>query len=60
MRTALSIEYAPDVCVDKDGDGICAPMDACPDVDGVRTGERSTNGCPAPKEPEPPKAVQPD
>jgi OmpA-OmpF porin, OOP family len=46
MRAAFSIEYAPDVCVDKDGDGICAPMDACPDVDGVRTGERSTNGCP--------------
>lgn len=46
MRTTLSVEYAPDVCVDPDGDGICAPMDACPDVDGVRTGERSTNGCP--------------
>jgi OOP family OmpA-OmpF porin len=46
MRTTFSIEYAPDVCVDPDGDGICAPMDACPDVDGVRTGERSTNGCP--------------
>jgi len=46
MRTVLSVEYAPDICVDKDGDGICAPMDACPDVDGVRTGERSTNGCP--------------
>jgi hypothetical protein len=60
MRTALSLEYAPDVCVDKDGDGICAPMDACPDVDGVRTDERSTNGCPARKEQEPPKAVQPD
>src|SRR5205085_11627696 len=35
MRTVLSVEYAPDICVDKDGDGICAPMDACPDVGGV-------------------------
>ena len=46
MRATFSIEYAPDVCVDPDGDGICAPMDACPDVDGIRTGARSTNGCP--------------
>lgn len=46
MRTVFSIEYAPDVCVDKDGDGVCAPMDACPDVDGVRTSQRRTNGCP--------------
>ena len=46
MRVLLSIEFAPDVCVDPDGDGICNPFDACPDVDGVRTGERSTNGCP--------------
>jgi OmpA-OmpF porin, OOP family len=46
MRAVFSIEFAPDVCVDPDGDGICAPADACPDVDGVRTGRRSTNGCP--------------
>jgi hypothetical protein len=46
MRAVFSIEFAPDVCVDEDGDGVCAPMDACPGVDGVRTGERSTNGCP--------------
>lgn len=46
MRLALSLAFAPDVCVDPDGDGICAPADACPDVDGVRTGRRSTNGCP--------------
>ena len=46
MRVLLSVEYAPDVCVDKDGDGICANVDACPDVDGVKTGERRTNGCP--------------
>jgi hypothetical protein len=46
MRLVLSLAFAPDVCVDPDGDGICAPADACPDVDGVRTGRRSTNGCP--------------
>lgn len=47
MRVAVSIEFAPDVCIDTDGDGICASADACPDVDGVRTNRRSTNGCPA-------------
>ena len=47
LRVLFSVELAPDVCVDKDGDGICANVDACPEVDGVRTGERSTNGCPA-------------
>ena len=46
MRLLLSLAFAPDVCVDPDGDGICAPADACPDLDGVRTGRRSTNGCP--------------
>jgi len=52
MRVLLSAELAPDVCVDPDGDGICAPYDACPDVDGVRTHRRSTNGCPVPKPPD--------
>lgn len=47
MRVLAVFEYAPDVCVDKDGDGICAYEDACPDVDGVHTGDRRTNGCPA-------------
>lgn len=47
MRVLLTLEYAPDVCVDRDGDGICAYEDACPEVDGVRTGNRKTNGCPA-------------
>ncbi len=48
MRVIVAIEWAPDVCVDKDGDGICANDDACPDVDGVRTNNPRTNGCPAP------------
>ena len=47
MRVLASLEFAPDVCVDRDGDGICANEDACPEVDGVPTGDRKTNGCPA-------------
>jgi hypothetical protein len=46
MRVAFSVEFAPDACVDPDGDGICAPFDACPGVDGPRTNQRSSNGCP--------------
>jgi len=46
MRVTFAIEFAPDVCVDPDGDGICNPLDACPDVDGDRSAERSSNGCP--------------
>jgi len=46
MRVTFAIEFAPDVCVDPDGDGICNPLDACPDVDGDRSVERSRNGCP--------------
>ncbi len=47
MRVLAVFEYAPDVCVDKDGDGICAYEDACPEVAGVRTYDRKTSGCPA-------------
>lgn len=43
MRVVFSLEYAPDVCVDPDGDGICAAQDACPSVDGVP----ENHGCPA-------------
>jgi hypothetical protein len=43
MRVLLSLELTPDVCIDKDGDGICAEEDVCPDVDGVR----ENHGCPA-------------
>lgn len=66
FRVLASVEYAPDVCVDKDGDGICAKDDACPLVFGVRTGVRSTNGCPAAKPftqepiPEPTKEPPPE
>ena len=68
MRVLVSIEYAPHVCVDKDGDGICDNDDACPLVDGVRTNDPKTNGCPAkgdphegvsPTSPAPPASVSP-
>jgi hypothetical protein len=56
MRVLAVLEYAPDICVDKDGDGICAYEDACPEADGPRTDHRKTNGCPIPAAPEnPPK-----
>ena len=42
MRVTASIEWAPDVCVDPDGDSICDPVDACPDVAGLE----SADGCP--------------
>ncbi len=51
MRVLIALEWAPDPCVDKDGDGICANDDACPDVDGVRTNDPKTNGCPRPSPP---------
>lgn len=59
MRVVLSIEFAPDACVDPDGDGICSPKDACPEVDGVRTSDPKTNGCPPPVDPETPSDVPP-
>lgn len=46
LRVLALAEWTPDPCVDKDGDGICATEDACPMVDGVRTGDPRTNGCP--------------
>ncbi len=51
MRVVFSVELTPDVCVDKDGDGICVAEDACPNVDGVHTTDPKTNGCPPPVAP---------
>lgn len=48
MRVLAIFEYAPDVCVDKDGDGVCAHEDACPLAAGPRTRDRRTSGCPLP------------
>ena len=59
MRVLAVLEYAPDVCVDKDGDGICAYEDACPLADGPRTNSHKTNGCPPPLPPLPPPPEAP-
>lgn len=47
-RFLLRLAYAPvrESCRDSDGDGICDADDACPQVRGLRTGDRMTNGCP--------------
>ena len=39
---------------DRDGDGIIDDDDACPDVKGVATNDKKTNGCPPPAPPPPP------
>ena len=46
MRVMALFDYAPDYCIDKDGDSICVPDDACPTLDGPRTNDHHTNGCP--------------
>jgi outer membrane protein OmpA-like peptidoglycan-associated protein len=46
MRALVSFDYAPDFCVDADGDGICATEDACPNATGVPSTDPKTNGCP--------------
>lgn len=47
LRMLVVVDYAPDVCVDKDGDGICASEDACPELDGVPSADPKRHGCPA-------------
>ena len=55
VRLLASLEWFPDVekpverPTDRDGDGVLDVNDACPDVPGVRTASRKTNGCPAPR-----------
>jgi outer membrane protein OmpA-like peptidoglycan-associated protein len=46
MRALVSFDYAPDFCVDADGDGICATEDACPNATGTPSSDPKTNGCP--------------
>jgi outer membrane protein OmpA-like peptidoglycan-associated protein len=54
FRSLLSLAYTPPggvhapEPVDRDGDGILDPEDACPDVKGVPTADPRTNGCPPP------------
>jgi outer membrane protein OmpA-like peptidoglycan-associated protein len=53
FRGVLSVEWAPGVAVDRDGDGIDDGEDACPDTRGVRSADPAKNGCPPPEPPPP-------
>ncbi len=59
MRVLASIEVIPDLCVDKDGDGICKTRDACPEEAGPRSTDRRTNGCPVDPSVDKPLVVPP-
>ncbi len=48
LRAFLSAEWTPGHSEDSDGDGVPNTSDACPDVAGVHTDDRRTNGCPRP------------
>ncbi len=46
LRAFLGVEWTPGIADDRDNDGIKDAEDACPNVAGVRTNDRRTNGCP--------------
>lgn len=50
LRVVANLEFAPSAvkraASDRDRDGIDDTEDACPDLQGVRTDNRATNGCP--------------
>ncbi|AKT37490.1 OmpA family protein [Chondromyces crocatus] len=51
FRGVALLAYTPEVkppVVDRDGDGIADVDDACPDVKGVASEDRSKHGCPPP------------
>ena len=52
-RGLLSLEWAPEVVADRDGDGVADDVDACPDVPGVGNEDPTMNGCPPPPAPAP-------
>ena len=56
-RGVLSLEWAPEVVTDRDGDGVADNVDACPDVPGVGNEDPTMNGCPPPPAPAPPPPV---
>jgi OOP family OmpA-OmpF porin len=56
-RGVLSLEWAPEIVADRDGDGVPNDDDACPDVAGVATDDPATNGCPPPPPPPAPTPV---
>jgi outer membrane protein OmpA-like peptidoglycan-associated protein len=52
FRGLALVEYAPEIILDSDGDGIPDKQDACPTVKGVPNDDPSKHGCPpeAPKD----------
>ena len=51
LRTVLSVEWAPGIDEDADGDHVVGRDDACPTVAGARSRNPRTNGCPLPGAP---------
>jgi outer membrane protein OmpA-like peptidoglycan-associated protein len=49
FRAVASIEWAPayDGNADRDGDGVADADDACPNTAGVKSSDRTKNGCPS-------------
>ena len=50
-RVLANLEFMPradkkETCDDRDADGVCDKEDSCPDVQGARTSNPATNGCP--------------
>lgn len=46
LRGVFSITYTPEVQRDRDKDGIADADDACPDVSGVASEDKTKHGCP--------------
>ncbi len=46
VRVLASVEWAPSVDEDRDGDGVFDRDDACPDIPGPRSADPRENGCP--------------
>jgi len=53
LRAMASAEWTPSFSGDNDNDGVRNDDDACPNVAGVRTNDKKTNGCPPKREPPP-------
>ncbi|MFO0673257.1 MAG: hypothetical protein U0235_27180 [Polyangiaceae bacterium] len=51
VRGLLSVEWSPEVVLDRDHDGIADDKDACPDVPGIASDDPAKNGCPPPPPP---------
>lgn len=47
-RVVATVEWAPGVVEDRDGDGVPDREDACPDTRGERSADPDKNGCPPP------------